>query len=322
MRLILATLLSLAAVPAAGDFSLAFPLDCTLGDDCYIQQFVDHDPSADSSDFQCGTLTYDGHKGTDFALPTLADQTAGVAVLAAASGEVRGVRNDVADVLQGSDGAPDVSDIECGNGVLLRHPDGWETQYCHMARGSIAVAVGDTVTTGQTLGLVGLSGATQFPHLHVSVRQNGRTVDPFDPDGEITCGAPSAESLWDTPLPAPAGGIITSGFATMIPDYDAVKSGTASITEIPSNGAALVFWGYGFGTQAGDVLELRITGPQGVVFENSETLERTQAQMFRAGGKRTPQSGWPVGDYSGEVTLLRGGVAIDRDNTVVSVVDR
>lgn len=55
---------------------------------------MDHDPSDAAHDFACGSLTYDTHKGTDFALPTLAAQAAGVNVLAAAAGTVVGVRND------------------------------------------------------------------------------------------------------------------------------------------------------------------------------------------------------------------------------------
>lgn len=319
MRAALVMILSLAALPAAGDFSLAFPLDCTLDDTCYIQQFVDHDPTAAASDFRCGPQTYDTHKGTDFALPSLAAQREGVAVLAAAAGEVRGIRDHMPDVLQVSPDAPDVSDVECGNGVVLRHQDGWETQYCHMAQDSVTVAVGDQVAAGDILGFVGLSGQTQFPHLHLSVRRNGAMVDPFDPDGQITCGMADTVTLWESPLPAPEGGIITGGFATGIPEFDDVKAGTAGADTIASDAAALVVWGYGFGTRSGDIMRLQITGPNGAVFDTSETLERTQAQMFRAGGRRTPADGWPAGVYTGTVTLTRGSTVIDTAVATVTV---
>lgn len=62
------TLLALAAPVAAKDLSLTLPIDCVLGDTCYVQQFADRDAGSDHSDYNCGTLTYDGHKGTDFAL--------------------------------------------------------------------------------------------------------------------------------------------------------------------------------------------------------------------------------------------------------------
>ena len=123
--------LSLAASPAAGDFLLQFPIDCTLGETCYTQQFVDHDPTAGAANVRCGPLTYDGHKGTDFALPTLADQATGVNVLAAAGSTVLGTRNSLDDVLQVGPNPPDAANRECGNGVVIRHIDGFETQYCH-----------------------------------------------------------------------------------------------------------------------------------------------------------------------------------------------
>jgi hypothetical protein len=52
----------------AQEFRMALPVDCDLDTQCYIQQFMDHDPSSDASDMRCGPLTYDGHTGTDFAI--------------------------------------------------------------------------------------------------------------------------------------------------------------------------------------------------------------------------------------------------------------
>jgi len=47
---------------------MAPPVDCDLDTQCYIQQFMDHDPSSEASDMRCGPLTYDAHTGTDFAI--------------------------------------------------------------------------------------------------------------------------------------------------------------------------------------------------------------------------------------------------------------
>src|SRR5262249_35663984 len=49
-------------------FELGLPIDCEVGRSCVIQNYVDHDPSPNARDYQCGTLTYDGHNGTDFRL--------------------------------------------------------------------------------------------------------------------------------------------------------------------------------------------------------------------------------------------------------------
>lgn len=305
-----ALLLASAGPALAEGLTLVPPIDCDLTQTCYIQQFTDHDPGPGAQDFTCGTLSYDGHKGTDFALPSLAMQAAGVDVLASAAGTVRATRDGMADILQGTPGAPDVSQVECGNGVVITHPDGWETQYCHMAKGSIAVEPGQEVAAGTVLGRVGLSGQTQFPHVHLSVRKDDQVVDPFAPGAEA-CDAPATLSLWSDPQPpAPQGGIIASGWAQDVPEYEAVKAGTAD-TGIAAGGN-LVIWAYLFGGQAGDVVTLRIAGPAGEVYALDVVLSRTQAQLFRAGGRRVPAGGWPPGTYRGTALLTRGTVEIDR----------
>jgi murein DD-endopeptidase MepM/ murein hydrolase activator NlpD len=48
-----------------------------------------------------------------------------------------------------------------------------------MKMGSVRVRTGDTVTAGQPLGLIGMSGAAEFPHVHFTVRLSGQAVDPF-----------------------------------------------------------------------------------------------------------------------------------------------
>mgnify|MGYP003630426083 CR=1 FL=1 len=304
------TFISLAATSAAGEFSLAFPLDCTSDDTCFIQQFVDNDPTSGISDFTCGNLTYDGHKGTDIAIPSLTDQAAGVDVLAAADGTILGTRDDMADILQIGPDAPDITDRECGNGVVIRHEDGFETQYCHMARGSITVEAGQSVSAGTPLGQVGLSGQTQFPHLHLSVRKDGKTIDPFNADGQAACPDPTAPSLWAMPIATPAGGIVNIGLADAVPEFDDIKAGTAN-TGTTTNGPAMVAWVHLFGPRVGDTLRMTMTGPNGVTFENTQTLSRDQARAFRAFGRRTPTEGWVKGSYVLNVIHTRGDAVLD-----------
>lgn len=317
-----ALLLTCAAPAAAQDLSLTLPIDCALGDTCYIQNYVDHDPTEGASDFQCGALTYDGHKGTDFGLISLAAMDAGVDVLASAPGIVRGVRNDMRDVLYTIDLAGEINGRDCGNGVVIAHDtiDGgvWETQYCHMKQGSVIVATGDIVEPGDVLGQVGLSGRTQFPHVHISVRQSGQTVDPFDPDGQIDCTTTSPNSLWAMPLETPVGGLLTVGFADRIPDYDDVKAGTAAADALQSD-APIVLWAFAFGAQPGDIVSLSIDGPNGPIFDTQDTLDRQQALFMRAGGLNTPANGWPAGTYSGLAVHLRGDIELGRQTTTITL---
>ncbi|MEY1556591.1 M23 family metallopeptidase [Yoonia sp. R2331] len=320
MRHLPALIFCLPLSATAQDITLQMPIACTLDQDCYLQQFVDHDPGADARDFTCGNLSYDGHKGTDFALHDRAALANDVAVLAAAPGTVRGVRDTMPDVLQGSPGAPDVSDRECGNGVVLDHGNGWETQYCHLAQGSMTVSTGDTVTAGQRLGSVGLSGQTQFPHLHLSVRRDGQTVDPFAPDGAMSCDAAPSRTLWQTPLATPPGGLISSGFHTDVPAYEAVKAGLPSPDTLPTDAPALVLWTFIFGGRDGDVITLDITGPDGLVLGHEESLNRTQAQLYRATGLRAPPDGWPTGDYTGLARHMRDGELLDQQEVQLRIV--
>ncbi len=304
-------ILSLAAHPAAGDFSLRFPVDCTVGTNCYIQHLVDLDPGATVQDFRCGDLSYDGHKGTDIALPSLAAQAAGVAVIAAAAGTVIGVRNDMEDALQFGPAAPDIVNRECGNGVVIKHTQGYETQYCHLAKGSVTVNSGQQVQAGTPLGQIGLSGKTQFPHLHFSVRHNGAVVDPFDTVDARQCDDP-LDPLWARVPETPAGGLISIGMHDGVPHYQEVKAGTAD-TVLTSSGPAMVGWAFVYMARKGDILTTQITGPDRVYVSHSELIKRDQAQLYRASGRRTPADGWPAGDYLLEVELVRGDTVLDRE---------
>ncbi|MFP4329050.1 MAG: M23 family metallopeptidase [Paracoccaceae bacterium] len=298
---------------------MGLPIDCPEKTGCYIQQYVDHDPGPGAQDFTCAGLSYDGHKGTDFGLPSLAAMAEGVPVIAAAPGIVRGVRDGMPDRAFTPEHADDLDGRDCGNGVAIRHEDGWETQYCHLREGSVKVVPGQPVQRGQRLGLVGMSGRTAFPHVHISLRDpDGATVDPFDPDGRITCGAPSSESLWIDPPPYVPGAILSAGITTRVPDYDEVKAGTAE-TPVRRDSPALILFGHAFGGRKGDAMELRIDGPSDTVISHSATLDRDQAQFFRAAGKRAPPGGWAAGKYSGTVTLRRGEETISRRDVTVTL---
>ncbi len=43
-----------------------------------------------------------------------------------------------------------------------------------MRKGTLRVKPGDIIKRGQILGLIGLSGNTTFPHVHLAVRHAGR----------------------------------------------------------------------------------------------------------------------------------------------------
>lgn len=65
-----------------------------------------------------------------------------------------------------------------GNLVIVDHGDGLETRYAHLD--SIAVASGDVVRNGKTLGAIGSTGRSTGNHLHFETRREGRALDPHD----------------------------------------------------------------------------------------------------------------------------------------------
>ena len=101
-----------------------------------------------------GGRGYEYHEGQDI------DAAYGVPVQAAANGRVT-----IAGWQRGY-----------GNVVYVDHGSGLSTRYGHLSQ--INVSVGQTVTRGQTIGLVGSTGRSTGPHLHYEVRINNQPVDP------------------------------------------------------------------------------------------------------------------------------------------------
>ena len=317
--LILAAALALGAAAPAPEPSIRLqtPLACTFGKTCFIQQYFDHDPGPGETDYRCGTMTYNGHDGTDFRVPTLAAQRAGVAVLAAADGVVVAMRDGMQDISVALTGSASVAGRECGNGVLVAHPGGWQTQYCHMAKGSVAVKQGQAVKAGTPLGQVGESGDAAFPHLHLNVFKDGVRVDPF------AFGAPAGScgggvSLW-TPEAARALAyhspeLINFGFADGAMTADDIEEGTAAERTPSAGSPAIVAFVRAIGLRAGDVLSLQATGPGGFsASSRPATLDHSKAQSMLFVGSRRPAVGWTPGVYRGHFTVQRAGsVVLDR----------
>ena len=102
------------------------------------------------------------HTGNDWAAP------AGTPILAAQSGTILRKWWDTF-----TNGRP-----AGGNMVSIRHDDGTETRYAHMAVQS-PLNVGTRVRAGQQIGQVGRTGAANGNHLHFELLINGKFVDPL-----------------------------------------------------------------------------------------------------------------------------------------------
>ena len=305
------------APPWALALEFDLPLACKPGQDCWIARYVDLDPSGAMSDYACGQLGSDGHKGTDFAIPHLAAMEEGVPVLAMASGIVKAIRDGMVDVDVRSVPRGMIAGRECGNGMVITHGGGFETQYCHLKRGSLTVIEGDEVSAGQEIGLVGLSGDTSFPHVHVVIYHDDKVIDPFrgidDPTNVDQC------ALGPTPLWRPqllpklkyqAIVLRNVGFASGALEWDEIQAGVLDnppkSTEIP----ALLFVVDGFYLKEGDELELWLEGPNGWSHRQHETAERSRATFFRFSGRKAPSEGFSKGTYHGGIVIRRHNLGI------------
>lgn len=302
---------------AAPELSLGLPLQCKLQEDCWLVNYMDLDPAPNAvMDIGCGRRTYDKHKGHDFGLLNVPAMEKGVSVVASAAGTVKGVRDQVPDKMIESDSdRAKIKGIECGNGVILDHGHGWETQYCHMKQGTIKVTKGQTVTKGMVLGQVGLSGMTVFPHVHLTVRHNGKDIDPFTnqaPNGKCESKLDLSKSLWDKSLHSGLAYqpvIIQSiGLAHTPPDLLDIRYGNYPMARIKANAPQIIIWAYFLGTHPGDVIVMDITDPANQSWLKSEqTVKSYKATYLQyVGKKHKPETAWKKGTYWVKVSIKRG----------------
>lgn len=316
MRLIPALLLTLIVLTLTGNRAVAqtptlhWPLHCTVPHPCVIQNYVDTDDAPGMQDYRCGGAGYADHSGTDFRLPDGAAMAEGVGVGAAAPGIVKGVRDGMEDRVATDPLDPALAGRECGNGVVVDHGGGWETQYCHLRRGSVRVRVGDAVQIGQPLGLVGLSGSTEFPHLHLAVRHNGQIVDPFTGQiGRSGCPQSTQGGLWSASLPAEALAyrgrhLFQAGFSSRLVTRQMLDE--AGLPPATAQGPVLVAYATLIHLEAGDVFTLTLTGPAGFnpAVAKTEPMDRFKAQYNQTVGRRLTARRWPPGLYRATASVI------------------
>ncbi|MEQ1753687.1 MAG: M23 family metallopeptidase [Micropepsaceae bacterium] len=302
---------------------LALPIACRPGSDCFIQNYVDRDPSAGVSDYKCGSISYEGHKGTDIRLRNTDSMNRGVNVLAAARGSVKAVRDGMKDVSIRRSDASELGGRECGNGVVIDHGDGWVTQYCHMQKGSIRVKSGASVSAGAILGRVGMSGYTQFAHLHFEVRHAKTIVDPFSGSSAVDartagCNAKPKSPLWTVKAQALLAyqpvTLVSAGFASRAPTLEEIEE---SDPDKPSSVApALIAYVRVIGIRKGDMETLVVTDAlnQTLAEVGPKALEKSKAQWLSFAGRKRTVPSWPLGKYIAHYTLERKGkTLIDKE---------
>ena len=314
------------ATELGSGISFRLPISCTPGRNCWIVNYVDADRSKNAIDYACGHKVYNKHKGTDFAVRDLAVMRRGfevtvgsvpkpidrgVPVVAAADGVVLGVRKGMRDVnYRKIGGVKALKGKDCGNAVRIQHAGGWVTQYCHMRNKSVKARRGTRVKAGQWLGFVGLSGRTEFPHLHFQVSRNKVIVDPFTGLSQGSgCGKSSA-SLWNKAalkqLTYRPTNIYMGGFVGGGPKANRARAGNYHNAKVPRTAAALNLWADIFGLRKGDALTFEIFAPNKTrILAAKLIIRRTQIRKFFTAKKRRTAKLWLPGSYRGVIRLVR-----------------
>ena len=300
---------------------LSSPVDCTLGEDCFIQNYVDMDPGPDAKDFTCGPLAYNNHQGTDFRLRNRAALQRPYSALATAPGKVVQVINNRPDH-HFEEGA--YSALDCGNAVMIDHGGGWMSQYCHLAEGSVRVTNGDIVQRGQPIGYIGSSGGTSFPHLHYAIRAFNATIDPFIGVSPTGCEATESGPLWDDSVGAFYADTAILGFGATrdFPNLNAMENGGLNT---PPNEpyAPFYVWAHIMGVKSGDTLRFVALAPGDkiVASERFEVPEDKTIYSVNIGVE--PSDGdfesWPAGTYEGRFAFYSGGQEIAKRSVTFSL---
>ncbi len=172
----------------------------------WISNFFDHNPATSEfddlstvEDFACGTRSYDiprpyNHIGIDFTPWPFwwyqMDQNL-IEVRAAAGGTLL-------EKFDGRDDRQCELSSKNSNRVFIQHADGSVATYEHMRTGSVTdKPVGSTIVVGEYLGLVGSSGNSLAPHLHLETRFGPNPADLIDPfDGDCNITTDPGDSWW------------------------------------------------------------------------------------------------------------------------------
>jgi murein DD-endopeptidase MepM/ murein hydrolase activator NlpD len=297
-----------AAAPALGSFrsslsgessalyGYVWPVSRRLGDGLLLLNYVDDDLTSGARDYESAPHTYDGHAGTDISLFHFRAMDRGTAVLAGRGGRVLSIIDGNYDRNTSMNGTQ-------ANQVTIEDELGVRAMYGHLRNGSITVKAGETVAAGDVIGLIGSSGSSSVPHLHVEFRQGISTlIDPWS--GPLN----SRTSLWSAqepyvgfnPLKVMDIGVFTQtsagGSLSSIP-LSKFEERLSQPAVYGAGEPAVAMW-FLYQGQAGNPYRVEILRPDGSLFASADgTVSQKQNYAFQFywwswGTSRVPSSAY------------------------------
>lgn len=274
--------------------SLQWPLRAANGLNDYsfynVSAYVDlNSATGATQDNNCGSNTYDGHRGTDISIwpyNFLKMDKDMVEVIAAAPGTIIAVHDGEFDKNCSGNSLT-------ANYIMIQHQDGSSAMYWHMKKNSVTTkTVGQTVVAGEYLGVVGSSGSSSGPHLHFEVRTGtfdaNTRVDPFSG----SCNSTIASSWWANQKTYKETAItrisVNTTDAVFPPCPDTEIPNESNVFAVPFQGVGLAagyakFYIFIRDEISGLNAELKILNPNGTTF-NSWTYNSTANNKIKVWG--------------------------------------
>lgn len=219
---------SLRVVPNPTLTGLRWPLPSAYSDETHVVNYVDLDDTAGIQEYNCGATSYDGHRGIDISIADFVEMERGYRILAVDDGTV--IR-----AIDGNFDRRTSTGIDTPNYVDLLHGDGTVSRYLHMKKSSVIVRPGDTVERGDPLGMIGSSGFSTGPHLHIEFwdSQDFNTIyDGYNGacNGNSTMWASQPDYIWDGPA-----GFVDMGLTFFGPTYEGILDRMPEFDHFPGN---------------------------------------------------------------------------------------
>lgn len=236
-----------------------------------ISGYMDHDENYPNQleDYNCESTSYDtqsgyNHQGVDiftwpFGLKLMDNDQ--VEVIAASDGQI----------IQKSDGQYDRScdfNSNYWNAVYVQHNDGSVAWYGHLKNGSLTTKnVGDMVTQGEYIGVVGSSGNSTGPHLHLEIWEDSTYQNLIDPYAGA-CNDTVSESWWEDQKPHKNPNINAILTHSDVPVFDCPNTEvTYEETQFDEN-QSIIFTVFLRDQEAGTALNLKVIKPDNTYLYN------------------------------------------------------